>query len=527
VQQILLFDPTLFFSVVCAEILIYKRPKCGEIMSNVTYICPPPHPGLIQGGGGQTFAIVAAVIYPIVLLVSIFIFLYFRNTSVFLRKRSLNVIVYTSMGAMVTWSCTALYDALSPAAYPCALFGFLMLSCIQMVLIPPLIALSRYRNEMAAYSIFRNRYLRASMSETILPGAGKVESSSKPAHDELSDISWPQAFHGHIKTTFGSRDPLDRLRHAKFARSYLFPLFYGGINVSPNILYYFIKLGTDPRYYNGCYGCELDTSDTAFLLASAIIGCGMGAFLNSPKIKKRDALRIVRECFFSWLIAGITVSISLVLFLTDPDQVYARQIFNWRILICFSVYSVVYIQTIHQVLMARRVKYHLLLSTSINQNDMLQEVLSDKNLKSELAKHLNSELCGEILPFLDAVDDFKLNFDKEDSKGPKASKILTTFINRSAPLEVNISHRIRVHLLAKLNSKEYSIDMFDNAYDEVKGNLLNDGFARYLEQVKKHTKQIAHVSGAIVSSTGAEKSSSLANVNGSIGGNNSTYTYPI
>ena len=433
------------------------------------YVCPPPESGLISGSAGQLFAIIVSAAYPVLILASLLFFRYFQSSSVYLRKRSFGVVCFSACGALVAWSVTSLYDAVGPDKYPCALFGLLTLGLFLMVNLPPLFALTRYRNEMAAIKLAQKRY-------------GQLVDPKATDADTLSLPTMSQAFAGHLRLTFGSREKQDKLLHAKFARSIYFPLFYGGINALPYLIYYFVKVGTDPRYYQGCYGCEIDETDSAFLLSMSIFGSGMGVCLNSSRVTKHDALRIVRECVFVWLASGVLITITFILILVDPGNLYSMHLFNWKILLIFSVCATIYIQTIHQVIMSQLLQRQLLLSGYINQVERFKDVMNNKGLKQDLRNHLNSELSGEILPFLESVENFKANFDRDGSEH-RSNDIFDTFIVRFAPLEINLSSATRDKLLDHRDL--VSPEMFDKAYDEIKVNLLNDGFARYLQELKK------------------------------------------
>ena len=435
------------------------------------FVCPPPHRGLVPGSPGHSFAIAVCVVFPILLIIAGTWFKLAQKSSVFLRKRSFKIILATSIGGMAAWSITAVYDVVGPEKYPCTLFGLLNIMFILMINMPPLFALAQYRNEVAAFLISTKRYGRSSFTSI---------SAAKSDEDLTRSISWAQAFHGHVKTTFGSKDPIDRLRHAKFARSIQFKVFYATINIIPYAIYFVIKLANDPQYHNGCYGCELTTVDAAFLLSMAVFGCGMGVGLNSARLSRKDALRIVRECVFVWLSSGVFIVVAFVLYLTDPGNAYANGQFNYRILILLGALFPVYIQSVHQVIMAQRLRADLVTSNVINQAELFHDVMNDKDLKADLKMHLTSELSGEIVPFLDSVESFKASFDKSTDNDQKARWILETFIQRNSPLEINISGAARSRLLDLMATNEYDIAMFDQAYEEVKGSLLTDGFARYV-----------------------------------------------
>ena len=187
--------------------------------------------------------------------------------------------------------------------------------------------------------------------------------------------------------------------------------------------------------------------------------------------------------------------IAFGLFLGDPDGIYFTQkVFNWRILYIFSPLASFWIQTVHQVIMSRQIKKHLLVSPNINRADRFADVMGDKALKAALRSFLDSELSGEIMRFLAAVDKFKASFDKE-GRCQRAKDIRDRFVLHYSPEEINIGSNLRDKLVTKidgLNSDaDTPIDIFDGAYNDLTDALLKDGFVRFLNHIAKNPEVLA------------------------------------
>ena len=76
------------------------------------------------------------------------------------------------------------------------------------------------------------------------------------------------------------------------------------------------------------------TSESDIIFNIVLIGLDAinGALSFPRKIKNwRDPLRMMREAHFLWL-TGFGVVITSILLITDPGNVYADGVFNWRTL---------------------------------------------------------------------------------------------------------------------------------------------------------------------------------------------------
>jgi hypothetical protein len=463
---------------------------------NISTGCPaPPFPGLIKGGSGQQFALAVTILFPLYIAFATSMFFRLRKTTLFLRKRSFKLLLLCAFNTLIPWSCTALYDYIGSENFPCGLFVFLVYISNPSVSYPPVLKIAQYYNQYALFKLAR---------ELQNTRESNVEDETVLGVDPLKGEISLRSVKAHLRVAFCfSRVKQDQILNAKFARTYAFAVLWFLLTAAPFAVVYFIRLAMNPQWLY-CTGCELEVFDAAYLIAIATFALILCA-LSNPSFSRwgarRDALRIVRECMWSWLIGGFFYNLSFILYLIDPGQVYAQGLFNWRLVKLFATAVLFHIQSIHQIYVSKRLKRSLILAPMLDQNEKFDEVMSNKELRSKLTTFLDGELSGEILQFLTAVDDYKNNFDKDGAQF-KGRQIFSTFLIRGAPYEVNISSHLRTRLIHRMPSGNFEQNIFDAAYLEVKKNLLDDGFARFIKKLEKQAKHQSSVkSKAVVSSS--------------------------
>ena len=433
---------------------------------NVT--CPPPAPVFEPGTAGQQFVLAMTILIPLFVATYVFIFWYYQQTSLFLRKRSFPIVIFCACATMVTWAMTVLYDYLGSEHYPCWFFMLLVYLASPLFAAPGVVVLLRYANEVSALRLAQKVEMRS---------ANGIEVNLDP------EVSL-ETIRGHFRAVFlRSRVERDRILHAKFSRTDFALLFWATIFVFPFPLVYMIRLSTNSEWLE-CSGCQVGTFDGAFVLVTDVFAFGLVVSSNSFQVRKRDSLRLIREWLWIWSASIFWVIIAYTLYLTDPGGAYANGKFDWRFFLNFSCLSSLYVQTVHQILIARRLKRQLLQMPNINRSERFEDVRRDKELASRLRSFLDAELSSEILKFLDAVDNFRTNYDKEGTQ-QRAKKIFEDFIRLHSPFEVNISSELRYNLQAKLAYGLIEIHAFDDVYTLVKESLLVDGFARFLQKLAK------------------------------------------
>lgn len=426
------------------------------------------------------FLLSTVVLFP-VYVASCFLFFYAnRNSSVFLRKRALVPLALSLLGTAVPWLAFSVYDFMDPSQVPCWVFKFLCYLTYVMLIVPTILKLAKYRNDRA---------------RLLLQNAMRKMNKTDPEYlefgeDMLNGEASLRTVWAHLQMTLchgRAKSKRTKILNARFCNSRAFVLLWFAFTGSPFLLGFAVVVGTNPT--SSCTGCELETVDLAFMLALAPLVFGIGFFTLKSQREGKDPLRIVQECVGVWAIAMTSV-VGWALLLTDPGQVQLRNEFRWRMVLLWSVSSVVYYQTVHQVVISRsfKLRQELLVSNTFNYDERFQDIMANKWTKRELRRHMNGELSSEIIDFLEAVQRFRLEYGSLASSGlhAMASEICDTFVKRGAGREVNLSFAIREATIQALadQAKDIPLGVFDPAYDTVKGAFLADGFPRFLKYLK-------------------------------------------
>ena len=162
-----------------------------------------------------------------------------------------------------------------------------------------------------------------------------------------AQATW-ETFRDHLRVVFcSSRSEQDRILNAKFSRTNLVLLYWSAIIIFPYPLAYIIRLRLNPQWIN-CSGCEVQPVDAGIVIGEDVIALLLATAANTFRVRKKDALRLSREWLWFWWLSGAWLLIAYVLYLTDPSQIYALGIFNWRFLLNFACLFSLYIQTVHQ-----------------------------------------------------------------------------------------------------------------------------------------------------------------------------------
>lgn len=105
---------------------------------------------------------------------------------------------------------------------------------------------------------------------------------------------------------------------------------------------------------------------------------------------------------------------------------------------------------------------------------------------SSFREFLEAEHAGENIDFWVAVKDFRANGEDElDKRKEQAKQIFVTFCADYADRQVNIPHKMRAEIDAKLQSDDaISPDLFDAAMQEIYRLLDRDKFLRYKASAK-------------------------------------------
>ena len=443
--------------------------NCNSLLSSLkmSFSCPPPVAGIPKGTALHEFTLAVIIVFPFAIATLFLIFYLYRNTSVYLRKRPLKLLAVACVGSLSFWASTVLYDYLGSDRFPCALFGFLVYAGC------PLVGGPLLMKGLAYGSMYSVQSLRATLGEV------------KP-------VASSATFGAHVRVIFcGSRSKADRLMSAQFSLTPFFWIGWSTLTVSPYVIAYLVRLGTDPLWNQGCSGCHLSESDLITLIVVNAINMTFAFLAYSFKVARRDSLRIFRECLIGIGFPMPLLVACYVLALIDPGKAFANGAVNWVSFTLIPATLCVYVQTVHQVLVARSLKRKILFSENFDRADKLEDVMNDKNLKTALRSYLNSELSGEILMFMDACNDAKAKYAQDPVTGEADLRaVYHSFIEKNkAAFEVNLPSSIREAVAQKMKG---SIDasVFDAAYEDVRNNLLRDGFPRFLNTLKSNPKRI-------------------------------------
>lgn len=390
--------------------------------------CPAPQPGL--NPEGKIYPIIVSALYPAYIVGGVCLFIYYRKTSVFLRRRPLNFILITAVGALLAWVVITLRTVIGNDAFPCWL-TMLLYFCVPCFIKGTLVLKdAQYITEVHAIRMGREL---ASVREQSMrqSNASGLNFDGEGLDLVGSDASF-STFAAHIRTIFRcKRRPDDRLKNLRFTRSPFFVVFWSSMVFLPGLVAFTIRIAQEPSWQQNCYGCDISYTDKALELGLFVTGGAVGNFVHSKKISSKDALRITLETRLCWRVTIFSV-LGILLYLIDPGQLYANGYFNWLEIVQLDPFLMVHLQTVHQVLMARRSQHRLLTSQNINREERFVDVQSNKELRQAFRAHLDSELSPEIYLFMDAVEKYRNNYEryKDGGRYKQAETIMTMFIDR-------------------------------------------------------------------------------------------------
>jgi len=430
------------------------------------FTCPQPLPGLTPGTPLYNLDLTVVVSFPITMFVFVLIFYVNRNSTVFLRNRPRFLLKLSALGTSVYWSSTVLYDYLGPSRYPCALYLFLIYMSAPAVGGPFMLKSLFYHAQVSAAVVRRN-----------------TDSEVKPVVSRATFVAHFRTATGMVKV---KQSPKDGILGAQFGISNAFWAFWSIVTVSPYLIAYLVRLGVDPVLNQGCFGCKVGMTDSAILIAITLFNFFISIFTLSSKLRKRDALRLNRECILGISIPLFMQAIFFAINLADPGGDDENGQVNWTSLIIISCIFCMYVQTLHQVSIARAIKWKILTSDNVDRLDRFDDVMKDPDLKLALRNFLDAELSGEALMFLDAWGKFRASLAQDQAMGEAEGRLIfKKFIERyRAPHEINLPSIMRDKITQRINAGVMEVDIFDEAANDVKQHLLRDGFARFLRKMK-------------------------------------------
>jgi hypothetical protein len=295
-------------------------------------------------------------------------------------------------------------------------------------------------------------------------------------------------FLAHLRVAvLGKRDNKDdRLANIKFTRSRFFALWWISVISLPFGVAFVVRLATDERWYNGCYGCEIPQTDAIISCIWYFLGTLIGVYFHRKQVSQRDRLRITYETKLLWLSCFFTCPTAMIIYAIDPYGIYRTQgLFNWMELLLSASVFFVYIQTYMQVSSARTRLRDIMQAPTIEIEEKFKDVMNDRDARTALQNHLDSELSSEIYLFMNSVEAFRMMHDTEEKKD-QAKRIMDNFVLPRSRFEINLVSTMRVAVENRYNelvksSADPPITFFDDVYDDVKKHLLSDAFVRFLQ----------------------------------------------
>ncbi|MES1920134.1 hypothetical protein MHBO_001848 [Bonamia ostreae] len=117
----------------------------------------------------------------------------------------------------------------------------------------------------------------------------------------------------------------------------------------------------------------------------------------------------------------------------------------------------------------------------IDNNQLFDRMLTDKNLLQKYYKFLVKEFSAENLSFLQTIAVYKRQYESSKKKH-LFDTIFSNFIKKNSRFELNLSDRTKKQIFFAVEKNLADKNVFNKAETEIKDMLRNDSFRRfYLE----------------------------------------------
>jgi hypothetical protein len=304
-----------------------------------------------------------------------------------------------------------------------------------------------------------------------------------------------------------NKETLKTLQILKRFSSSQFGLIGMAFPFIPVIIWIIIRLVTMPWYLNGCIGCILYSSESRIIL---IIVAALGAIMFFLAYKIRylpDPLGILREITLASLIAFLGTLFAVSIDLYNPAELHSSGVLTWSWVTCFGMFISFTLTVIMPVRNSFHIDYTVLRqrankveTTSIAAKDSQVEEFDSWLIEDEkkdcFTKHLTTEFSPENIKFWDEVTTYRETYEdlSVEENRRKAGYIFRTFIEKGAPLELNIPYSLsqktkdRFHEVS--DNEVYPEDLFDDALNDIYTLMARDSFARFKDsQLYKDFKE--------------------------------------
>lgn len=396
-----------------------------------------------------SFSRIWLVFVLILVTCSISAWFYFRYRFVFLQKRSLMLVLFLTLGLLgntLIGSVSRSTKNTESFVHSCPFVNIIFIMIIPFVV-------------LAGLSEVLSFMTRASLYKTI--------AETQESKDLLNQLSENSYFNSSSNST---------IRRKAFFASKRFNLF---INAFATIIIFAVAVGITsslcPEFGSRDVCIVADTTNlsiTSSVVVPTFIGAIIVVYVQRKLRTYPDPFYILREVRNGFIFGFIIAALATTLALLDPGNfadsneiVFSYAVFVDLAFVWVFVYGVPY-----QIYKAFRFNHMEALYSDIS----LSSVLEDKVGRKLFKAHLVSEFSLENLHFIDAVETFKKT--APESQKNKAALMKTLFFQEQT---LNIRYLTSKTILDKFKNDDITIDMFDDAYDEIWSLVDVDIFPRF------------------------------------------------
>lgn len=130
-------------------------------------------------------------------------------------------------------------------------------------------------------------------------------------------------------------------------------------------------------------------------------------------------------------------------------------------------------------------KYNL--DSPINSKTMIGILGNDEEIKEKFSEYADKTLNTENDAFIQQVQYYKTNYSDKSERWRKniCSRIVKIFIHADSSMQINISSCLRDKIIEESTVFPPSINIFDNAFDEVAYMLANGAWEKFVDIERK------------------------------------------
>lgn len=117
--------------------------------------------------------------------------------------------------------------------------------------------------------------------------------------------------------------------------------------------------------------------------------------------------------------------------------------------------------------------------SQLNVEDVIAAIFNNEILLKSFQQFAEDNWSVENVLFYQEVKQFRLDFDGMKYRNNRVQSIYDDYIRSGARLEVNLSFSIKKQIRDAVMSKDYSVDMFDEAQHQIKVLMHDDTFYKW------------------------------------------------